>query len=44
MSGEDATPALGEDVAGVVRGHRRDLEVTQIYGGQPVYPLLLGVE
>ena len=44
VSGEDATPALGEDVAGVVRSHRRDLEVTQIYGGQPVYPLLLGVE
>ena len=44
VSGEDATPALGEDVAGVVRRHRRDLEVSQIYGGQPVYPLLLGVE
>ena len=44
VSGEDATPALGEDVAAVVRRHRRDLEVTQIYGGQPLYPLLLGVE
>ena len=44
VSGEEATPALGEDVAGAVRRHRRDLEVTQIYGGQPVYPLLLGVE
>ena len=44
VSGEDATPALGDDVAGAVRRHRRDLEVTQIYGGQPVYPLLLGVE
>jgi DAK2 domain fusion protein YloV len=44
VSGEDATPALGEDVAATVRRHRRDLEVTQIYGGQPLYPLLLGVE
>ncbi len=44
VSGEEATPALGEDVAAAVRRHRRDLEVTQIYGGQPVYPLLLGVE
>ena len=44
VSGEDATPALGEDVAAAVRRHRRDLEVTQIYGGQPLYPLLLGVE
>ena len=44
VSGEDATPALGEDVAAAVRRHRRDLEVTHIYGGQPLYPLLLGVE
>ncbi len=44
VSGEDATPALGDDVAQVVRRHRRDLEVTHVYGGQPVYPLLLGVE
>ena len=44
VSGEDATPALGQDVAAAVRRHRRDLEVTQIYGGQPLYPLLLGVE
>ena len=44
VSGEDATPALGEDVAAAVRRHRRDLEVSHIYGGQPLYPLLLGVE
>ncbi|MEP6631077.1 MAG: DAK2 domain-containing protein, partial [Lapillicoccus sp.] len=44
VSGEDATPALGEDVARVARAARRDLEVTQLYGGQPLYPLLLGVE
>jgi len=44
VAGEDATPALGDDVAGLVRATRRDVEVTQLYGGQPVYPLLLGVE
>jgi DAK2 domain fusion protein YloV len=44
VAGEDATPALAQDVADAVRAHRRDLEVTQIYGGQPLYPLLLGVE
>ncbi|HEU4999095.1 MAG TPA: DAK2 domain-containing protein [Lapillicoccus sp.] len=44
VAGEDATPALGQDVADAVRAHRRDLEVTHIYGGQPLYPLLLGVE
>ena len=44
VSGEDATPALGEDVARVARAACRDLEVTQLYGGQPLYPLLLGVE
>ena len=44
VAGEDATPALGDDVAGHVRSVRRDVEVTQLYGGQPLYPLLLGVE
>jgi DAK2 domain fusion protein YloV len=44
VAGEDATPALGQEVAEAVRAHRRDLEVTHIYGGQPLYPLLLGVE
>jgi uncharacterized protein len=42
--GEDATPALGTEVTAAVRSLRRDLDVTQLYGGQPAYPLLLGVE
>ena len=44
VSGEDAPPKLGEDVATSARIRRRELEVTQLYGGQPVYPLMLGVE
>ncbi len=44
VAGEDATPALGDAVARLARTSRRDLEVTQLYGGQPLYPLLLGVE
>jgi dihydroxyacetone kinase-like predicted kinase len=44
VAGQDATPALGDDVARQVRTTRRDLEVTQLYGGQPLYELLLGVE
>jgi len=34
----------GEDVVAAARSRRRDLEVALIYGGQPVYPLMLGVE
>ena len=44
VAGEDATPALGDNVARHVRERRREVEVTQLYGGQPLYPLLLGVE
>lgn len=44
VTGEDATAGLGEDVATAARSRRRDLEVTLLYGGQPVYPLMLGVE
>ena len=44
VSGEDAPPKLGENVAASARIRRRDLEVTQLYGGQAVYPLMLGVE
>lgn len=44
VSGEDAPPKLGENVAASARMRRRDLEVTQLYGGQAVYPLMLGVE
>ena len=44
VSGQDAPPKLGGDVATSARIRRRELEVTQLYGGQPVYPLMLGVE
>ena len=44
VTGEDATANLGEDVVAAARTRRRDLEVVLLYGGQPVYPLMLGVE
>ncbi len=44
VTGEDAPAKLGEQLAASARIRRRDLEVTQLYGGQPVYPLILGVE
>ncbi len=44
IGGEDAPDGLAEDLgARIGRGHR-DVEVTVIDGGQPHYPLLLGVE
>jgi DAK2 domain fusion protein YloV len=42
--GADAPAGLGEAVAGRVRAGHRDLDVTVLDGGQPHYPLLLGVE
>ncbi|MEP6797350.1 MAG: DAK2 domain-containing protein, partial [Lapillicoccus sp.] len=44
VTGEDAPAKLGEDVIAAARIRRRDLEVSQLYGGQPVYPLMIGVE
>ena len=44
VTGEDAPARLGEDVVAAARSRRRDLEVALLYGGQPVYPLMLGVE
>ena len=44
VTGEDAPAKLGEQLAASARIRRRDLEVTQLYGGQPAYPLILGVE
>ena len=44
VTGEDAPARLGEDVVAAARIRRRDLEVALLYGGQPVYPLMLGVE
>jgi DAK2 domain fusion protein YloV len=44
IGGADAPPGLAESVgARIERGHR-DVEVSLIEGGQPHYPLLLGVE
>ncbi|MGN6303158.1 MAG: DAK2 domain-containing protein [Angustibacter sp.] len=40
---EDAA-ALAEAVVAQVRAHRLDVEVNVVAGGQPGYPLLLGVE
>jgi uncharacterized protein len=44
VTGEDAEPALAEAVAGHLRRSRRDVEVCVLDGGQPRYPLLIGVE
>ena len=44
IGGADAPPGLAESLgARIERGHR-DVEVSLIDGGQPHYPLLLGVE
>ena len=44
IAGADAPPGLAESLgARIERGHR-DVEVSLIEGGQPHYPLLLGVE
>jgi uncharacterized protein len=42
--GADADPGLGEGVAAALERDRPELEVVVIDGGQPVYPLLVGVE
>jgi len=42
--GADADPGLAQRVAGVLERDRPDVEVVVIDGGQPVYPLLVGVE
>jgi dihydroxyacetone kinase-like predicted kinase len=42
--GADADPGLGRRVAGALERDRPDVEVVVIEGGQPVYPLLVGVE
>jgi len=44
VSGADAPTGLAESVAAAARARRRDLEVTTIHGGQPVYSLLVGLE
>jgi len=42
--GEGADPGLVTSVVATLRRTRRDLEVSVLDGGQPRYPLLLGVE
>ena len=42
--GAQAAPGLGERVAAALERDRPELEVVVIDGGQPVYPLLVGVE
>jgi dihydroxyacetone kinase-like predicted kinase len=44
VTGVDAPPELAEGLVRWTREEHRDLEVTVIDGGQPHYPLLLGVE
>ncbi len=42
--GAEADPGLGERIAAALERDRPELEVVVIDGGQPVYPLLVGVE
>jgi len=44
VAGEDAPRGLADDLARWVEVEHRDAEVSLIDGGQPHYPLLLGVE
>jgi DAK2 domain fusion protein YloV len=44
VTGSDAPAGLGGSLAAAARTRRRDVEVSVIHGGQPTYPLLLGVE
>jgi DAK2 domain fusion protein YloV len=44
VTGADADPAVVEAVGAHVRRTRRDVEVVVHAGGQPRYPLLIGVE
>ncbi|MGG5258503.1 DAK2 domain-containing protein [Phycicoccus avicenniae] len=44
VTGEDAEPGLAERTAARLGRERPEVEVVVIDGGQPVYPLLIGVE
>ena len=44
VAGADAPHGLADELARWVEGEHRDAEVSLIDGGQPHYPLLLGVE
>ncbi len=44
VTGEDAEPGLAERTAEALGRERPEVEVVVIDGGQPVYPLLIGVE
>jgi dihydroxyacetone kinase-like predicted kinase len=42
--GDGLAPELGDDLATMVRRDHPDIETVVLNGGQPVHPLLLGVE
>jgi dihydroxyacetone kinase-like predicted kinase len=42
--GADAVAGLGERTAAALERDRPELEVIVVDGGQPIYPLLIGVE
>jgi DAK2 domain fusion protein YloV len=44
VTGADAPAGLAHQLEEVLRHERRDVDVHVVYGGQPHYPLLLGVE
>jgi uncharacterized protein len=44
VTGADAEPGLVEAVVAHLRRTRRDVEVAVHHGGQPRYPLLVGIE
>lgn len=44
VGGAEAPVGLVPAVAAAARAERRDIEVSRIHGGQPIYTLLLGVE
>ncbi|WP_048551896.1 DAK2 domain-containing protein, partial [Nostocoides japonicum] len=44
VTGEEAPPGLAEAVAATVAERHHRVEVVRVHGGQPHYPLLVGVE
>ncbi len=44
VTGADAPAGLAHQLEEILRHERRDIDVNVVYGGQPHYPLLLGVE
>ena len=44
VTGEDSDVALADEVADAVRRHHPGVDTVVYLGGQPRYPLLIGVE